>query len=122
MADNVVFNNLERQLNFIGGGLDGIANDQLTPDVAALTDGGYAVAYQSSNGGDTDIYYQLLGASGAPIGPTLGFARSDDQSLPSIAGRADDGFVGAYQGGSGANSQLFVDNFGPGGSTPATVF
>ena len=98
MADNVVLNGLERQLNFNSGGLDGITNDQTAAEVAALSGGGYIVAYESFNGADFDVYAQRLDANGAPIGDNLGLSYGGDQVAPSLAGRADDGFVLVYQG------------------------
>jgi Ca2+-binding RTX toxin-like protein len=97
MADNVIFNGRERQLNFNSGGLDGVTNDQFDVAVTALTGGGYVVAYESDNGANDDIYYQRLDANGQPIGTTLGVKVAGNQESVSLAGRADGGFVGVYE-------------------------
>jgi Ca2+-binding RTX toxin-like protein len=114
MADNVIFNGPERQLNFNSGGLDGLTGDQFIPTVAALTGGGYVVGYESEGASD-EIYYQRLDANGQPVGTTLGITVNGFQGGVSVAGRADGGFVGVYENFvtvSGTDfDQILIDDF-----------
>jgi Ca2+-binding RTX toxin-like protein len=124
MADNVVFNGTERQLNFNSGGLDGITGFQSGPALAALTGGGYIVAYAANAGGNNDIYYQRLNADGTVTGHTESTFLSGDQLAASVAGRADGGFVGVYQSsfvGAVNLRQIVLDDFAVGAIPTATA-
>src|SRR5688572_18337424 len=114
MVDNVIPNGLERQLNFNSAGLNGITNNQINPDVVALPDGTYVVAYESFNGVDNDVYAIRLDANGQPVGPNLGLSYGNQQTLPSLGARTDNGFVIAYQDNFGfATNYIRLQNFEP---------
>jgi hypothetical protein len=78
------------------------ANDQSLPSIAALSDGGFLVAWTSDgqDGSGLGIYAQRYNASGAVVGAefkvnktTLGV-----QANSAVAGLAGGGFVVAWQG------------------------
>ncbi|MNO74360.1 Bifunctional hemolysin/adenylate cyclase precursor [compost metagenome] len=96
---------------------------QQDPAVAALTNGGYAVAWQSSPQGPTDddsslgpsdIYVQLYNASGAKVGgQTLANATVGGlHEEPRVVGLADGGYLVSWNGiGTGDSAGVFVQRF-----------
>ncbi|TAJ94598.1 MAG: calcium-binding protein [Gammaproteobacteria bacterium] len=73
------------------------ANDQSYPAVAALADGGYAVAWQSygQDGSNNGIYAQRYAADGSKVGGEVlvNATTVDTQFIPAIAATADGGYV-----------------------------
>ncbi|VVO24862.1 hypothetical protein PS723_04515 [Pseudomonas fluorescens] len=72
------------------------ASDQLTPSVAALSDGGYVVSWMSSGDGDGyGIYLQRYDSSGSALGVELrvNTVTAHHQVEPSVAAFADGGYV-----------------------------
>jgi hypothetical protein len=69
--------------------------------ITALTDGGFMVAWESSNqdGSGFGCYGQRFDHSGAPMGGEfrLSTTTASDQRLPALAGRSDGGFIVAWQ-------------------------
>jgi hypothetical protein len=76
------------------------AGHQNMPAVAALTDGGFVVAWASAvqEGADADVYVRRFDASGGPLGGDVGVntTTADDQSAPVVAALAGGGFVVAW--------------------------
>jgi hypothetical protein len=71
--------------------------NQVAPAVAALTDGGFIVAWQSldEDGSGFGIYAQRYAADGGFVGPEfrVNTYTDNDQSQPAVAGLVDGGFV-----------------------------
>src|SRR5207249_2699206 len=79
----------------------GINGDQSSPDVAALSNGDFIVAFQSVNEsfGDTDIYAQQFNSAGAPDDVQRDVANfSPNQITPAIAATTS-GYVTVWEGG-----------------------
>lgn len=78
-----------------------VTNDQSRPAVAALAGGGFVVTYQSGgqDGSGLGIYGQRYTAMGARVGSAFRVNKTtiNDQSLPSVAGLSDGGFVVMWQ-------------------------
>ena len=86
------------------------------PRLAALGNGGAAVAWQSAVAGRFSVITRLvLAPDGTPLGPQQLFA---DGSSPSIAGLADGGFVIAWLTQGSAHAR----RFGPDASLLGTLF
>ncbi|HTU12232.1 MAG TPA: Ig-like domain-containing protein [Allosphingosinicella sp.] len=85
------------------------ASDQLDPSIAVLADGGYVIAWASSNqdGGGYGIYAQRFDAAGGAVGAAfrVNVITANDQVSPEVAALANGGFVvtweSALQDGSG---------------------
>nr|WP_281378903.1 calcium-binding protein [Azospirillum oleiclasticum] len=77
------------------------AGDQGYPSVAALADGGFQVAWQSTgqDGSAEGIYAQRFTADGVKVGNEYRVSETvqGEQSHPSVAGRTDGGWVVAWQ-------------------------
>jgi hypothetical protein len=72
------------------------AGDQFVPTVAALTDGGYVIAWQDGRSGDSDIRMQRFDAAGRKVGGELPVSRADDlghNGAPSAIGLTNGGFL-----------------------------
>jgi Ca2+-binding RTX toxin-like protein len=72
-----------------------ITDSQVSPTVAALDSGGFAVAYQTSDGTQFDILLQRFDASGAKLGgeTVVNTITTADQSEPQIAALGSERFV-----------------------------
>jgi Ca2+-binding RTX toxin-like protein len=109
LQDGAGFGIYQRRYDSLGGtsGPDVLVNattafDQLFSTVTALADGGWIVAWQSSDGqdgGGLGIIQQRFDALGQPDGAEtqVNVFTGNDQSLPSVAGLADGGWVVAWQ-------------------------
>ena len=86
-----------------------VANHQVQPTVAALPDGGFAIAWMSGGGSSYQVKAQLCDASGNPVGgeftvntsPTGGFAE------PSIAALAGGGFVVTWAAAANGDTDIY---------------
>jgi hypothetical protein len=75
-------------------------NDQSQPSVAAVSDGGFVVAWASNQqaGAGSDIYAQRYTAAGKAVGGELRVTdAANDQTQPSVAALKGGGFVVAWQ-------------------------
>jgi hypothetical protein len=108
------------------------AGNQITPDIAALSNGGYVVSWTVANkdGSDWDIYSQLYSASGSPLGTEQRVNSTLDgvQTYPWVSGLAEGGYVvvwGSTNGGYGqrfdASGQRLGVEFRIGDGSPADV-
>ena len=78
------------------------ANNQSTPAVAALVDGGFLVAWNSDgnqDGSNNGIYAQRYDVTGAAVGSEflVNTYTNDHQANPSVTGLANGGFVLTWQ-------------------------
>ena len=73
------------------------SNDQSLPSIAALTNGGFVIAWQSylQDGSGYGVYAQGYSASGSPSGGEfrVNSYTTNGQNTPSVAGLSDGGFV-----------------------------
>ena len=86
-------------------------NFQQMPEVTALADGGFVVAWQSyPQDGSTGIYGQRYDADGNTVGDEfrINDITAGDQARPSIAARDDGGFVVTWYSQVGDNSSWAV--------------
>ena len=95
---------------------------QDSPQVTALKDGGYVVAW-ASNGqdapGEWGSYLQRYNASGVKVGgeTRINTTTADTQDSPVIAGLADGGYVAVWEGnGSGDSYGIFAQRFNASGA------
>ncbi len=77
------------------------SGNQMTPNVAALSGGGFVVAWES-NGQDGDghgIYGQIYAADGTTVGAefAINTTTSDNQSDPNVAALSNGGFVVTWE-------------------------
>lgn len=95
------------------------ADAQQQPDIAALRDGGYVVAWMSQyqDGSGYGIYAQRFGSGGAPSGSELqvNTATPGSQESPAVAALADGGWVVAWFDGD-IHAQRFDSNGAPVGA------
>jgi Ca2+-binding RTX toxin-like protein len=91
-----IFNNAGTSLTLFAVD-DGAANDQ-APSVAALDDGGFAVAFHSDVGGSTEIWYAVYNANGSTRQALaqLDAIGSVNRNVQMI-GQADGGFAMVYE-------------------------
>ncbi len=72
-------------------------DDQSSPKIAALADGGFVVAWASSSGSVQDVRFQVFNASGGRVGGERIETNADDpisvQSSPVVAALPNGGFV-----------------------------
>ena len=87
------------------------AGDQQGSAVAALSDGGFVVTWESAGQDDSGegIYGQRYDASGAAVGAEfrVNSSTAGNQQAPAVAANADGGFVVAWQSDSGIYSQRY---------------
>ncbi len=107
---------------------------QSNPDVVYLTDGSFAVVWESRNqdGDDAGIFGQRFSASGEPQGPEFQVNSywEDGQSLPQITSLTDGGFVVSWvsntsEGSSGEDSSgsgIFGQRYDAEGDTVGSEF
>jgi phosphoheptose isomerase len=96
-------------------------NDQTMPDVAAVPDGGFVVAWMSQfqNTFGSDVYARRYDADGAPLGGEfrVNVATPGNQIDPAIATDDDGGFVVTWSGeGAGDDSGVFARRFDASGA------
>jgi hypothetical protein len=98
---------------------DGGSSDQDYPDVAALPDGGFLVAWDDERNGNWDVYAQFHDAAGSPVGGN--FQVDDDpgdyeQYAPvSIAILGSGGFMVAWEDHRTGNADVFAQWYSIGG-------
>ncbi len=100
-----------------------IAGDQTSPDIAALSDGSYVVAWQSAydDGSGTNIVARVLQNDGFPVGTEwmVNDFRPENQERPKIAAMSDDSLVILWQSGGqdssgyGVYHRRFLSNGSP---------
>ncbi|WP_165493836.1 calcium-binding protein [Azotobacter chroococcum] len=99
-----------------------IADEQASPSIAALADGGFLVSWQSWNqdGSGWGIYAQRYGADGAPLGGEwlVNSTTADQQMYPSIAALVDGGFIVTWmsQGQDGDGWGIYAQRYGADGA------
>lgn len=87
-------------------------NGQWQPAVAALEEGGYVVAWNSSHSGSSAAYVQRYNAAGVALGGEERVAYlSTDNAAPAIAGLADGGFVVCVLAYDSQGPELFMQRF-----------
>jgi len=86
-------------------------DDQVTPAIAALSNGGYVVSWTvaSKDGSVWDIYSQLYAASGAPVGGEQRVNSTIDgfQNDPAVTGLANGGYMVTWTSPNGIYGQRF---------------
>jgi len=99
------------------------ANDQGSPAIAALDDGGFVAVWTSAkqDGAGLGVYGRRFDASGKTVGAAFAVNKTTagDQSAPVVAGLSGGGFVAAWQGPDAAGLGIFARLFdanGVGGS------
>ena len=94
------------------------SNDQLTPSVTALTDGGWLVAWQSDNqdGSDCGIYAQRYAADGSTVDDEfqVNTYTTNDQRNPSVTALTDGGWLVTWQC---DRSGIYAQRYAADGST-----
>jgi hypothetical protein len=76
-----------------------LAGNQTAPSVTGLTNGGFVVAWQGPDASGVGIYARRFNASGVPQGVDfrVNTVTNNDQSLPTVAGLGNGGFVVGWQ-------------------------
>src|SRR5262249_25659918 len=94
------------------------AGDQTEPAIAALPNGTFVIVWQSDDG----IHGQRFKANGAANGTEflVNATVADAQSLPSVSGTPDNGFVVAWQ--LGATPDIVAQRYRPNGAKLGTEF
>jgi hypothetical protein len=104
------------------------ADWQYRPSVAALDDGGFAVAWMSNgqDGSGAGIYARRFGADGSPASDEfrVNTTTADTQSEPSIASLGGGGFVVAWtsRAQDGSAEGIFAQRFAANGAVLGTEF
>ena len=82
---------------------------QAMPSVAALSDGGWLVAWTGNGANDSHgIFTQRYDATGTPIGTeTQVITSTEDEIYPSVTGLSDGGWVASWE----SNGQLFSQRY-----------
>jgi hypothetical protein len=123
MAAGLTKIGLELQINHgtPGAPAHGVGGSQTAPDVAALTNGDFIVAFQSiSELGDQDIYAQQITAAGAYDDVQRDVAAfTPDQTNPTVAPTAGGGYVTAWDG---FSDSIQLNVFSPATGTFSTPF
>lgn len=103
-------------------------DDQVIPDVTALGDGGYIIAWVSAaqNGSVWDVYAQRFDASGVVVGSELrvNTSTSGFQTAPAVTGLANGGYVVSWQsaGQDGSGSGIFAQRYDSSGVPAGSEF
>lgn len=103
-------------------------NNQSGPSIAALTAGGFVIAWQSAgqDGSGLGVYARRYNAAGAAAGNEfhVNTVTLNDQSLPSAASLSNGGFVVAWQSNlqDGSGLGVFAQRFTPGGVKAGSEF
>ena len=82
------------QINTDNGGGNGVAGAQQFPQTSALTDGRFAVVYQSpsfGNASDNDIIARFVNSDGS-LSTNVVLTAAGQQTTPAVAGRSGGGF------------------------------
>src|SRR5262245_33733196 len=96
--------------------------DQITPTVAALSDGGFVVTWASlgQDGSDGGIYGQRYAADGTAVGNEfqVNSFTSSDQNTPSVTALSDGGFVVTWMslGQDGSGEGIYAQRFAADGN------
>jgi Ca2+-binding RTX toxin-like protein len=104
------------------------ASDQSDPAIAALSDGGYVLAWSSyaQDGSSYGIYAQRFGAGGLPAGAEfkVNSSTANEQTLPAIAGLSGGGFMVAWQsyGQDGNYDGIYAQRFDASGAPAGDEF
>jgi Ca2+-binding RTX toxin-like protein len=104
------------------------SNNQSSPSVTALSDGGFVVTWQSlgQDGNGNGIYGQRYTSNGAPIGNEfqINSTTSNDQSSPSVTALSDGGFVVTWesQGQDGSEYGIYGRRYMSNGSPDGDEF
>ncbi|MDY0874496.1 cadherin domain-containing protein [Dongia rigui] len=72
------------------------SDHQFQPDIAALSGGGFAIAWTDNSTGQNEIRGRIYSASGLPLSGAdflVNSGRSDSQTFPSVAGLIDGGLI-----------------------------
>lgn len=102
--------------------------DQFYPSVAALTNGGYVVAWMddTANASDANIYAQRYGANGIAVGAEfrVNSHTSNQQEIPSVAGLDNGGFVIVWRsyGQDGASFGIYAQRYNADGTAVGGEF
>lgn len=94
------------------------------PDISALADGGYVVSWQSANqdGNAEGVYGQRYDAAGIKVGSEFRISETValGQQRPAVAGRADGGFVVAWDsdGQDGSGQGVYSRVYAPASAAP----
>jgi Ca2+-binding RTX toxin-like protein len=105
-----------------------INGDRLDPSAAALSDGGWIIAWASEgqDGSDAGIYAQRYGATGAAGGAEfrVNSYTSGDQAQPCAAALSDGGWIIAWasEGQDGSDAGIFAQRYGANGAAGGAEF
>ncbi len=98
------------------------AYEQDSPNITALNDGGYVVAWASygqDSSGEWGTYLQRYNASGAKVGgeTRINSTTAGAQDGPAITGLADGGYLAVWEGNGGGDAYgIFAQRFDAGGA------
>ena len=99
-------------------------DDQLDPDVAALTGGGFVVVWESNlqDGDGKGIYSQIFDNSGATIGSEtlVNTTTAGGQFDPTITALNDGGYIIAWDSNDGSSTELMSQRFDASGTKIGT--
>jgi hypothetical protein len=111
MATRLLLNGSEFQVNVDNGGGNGISGNQFLPDAATLTDGRFAIGYESNlfGGADHGAIARIVDSSVTYV--DVFFNAGSIQSNPALAPRLDGGFGVAFTNQSHADNT--ADATGP---------
>jgi hypothetical protein len=100
------------------------ADNQRAASVAALSGGGFVIAWQDGSAGNFNIRAQRYDANGAPQGPELlvNTTTANDQFSPSVAALSGGGFVIAWDGNSAGNFDIRAQRYDTNGAPQGTEF
>ncbi|HJP21681.1 MAG TPA: hypothetical protein QF861_08995, partial [Alphaproteobacteria bacterium] len=102
------------------------SQEQQAPDVTALADGGFVIAWQSGTSLSDDIFGQRYDASGEAVGSEfrINTYTSGDQDLGSLVGLCEGGFVVVWisMGQDGSNWGVYGQRYDASGETAGSEF
>ena len=102
--------------------------DQDDPSIAALSDGGFAIAWESldQDGDEDGVFVRRFDSSGTAVGGEIqvNTTTSNDQREPSIAGTSDGGFIVTWESRNqdGSGDGVFAQRFDSGGTAVGSEF
>ena len=94
-------------------------NSQYNPSVTGLADGGFYVAWTSTQEGPTDQYGQRFDAAGNPVGLEM---HNGNGILANVIGLSDGGYLLSYMGSDSSGSGVSAQRFDANGVATTLVF
>ncbi len=99
------------------------AGNQRRPDVSTLDDGGFVVVWQSPDGAENGVFYQIFDSNGVASGAErrANSTTAGNQDSATVASLPDGGFIIAWESDEqdGADEGIFSQRFDAGGNAVA---